>query len=577
MTVPIQPGPGRGYRIGGRYELTEPIATGGMARVWRAIDTVLGRPVAVKILHPHLATDQGFLIRFQREAVAAARLSHPSIVAIYDTVSHRLPSPTANPAADGIEAIVMELVDGQTLRDVLDRTPILPIEDVLHIGRQVAEALNAAHLGGVVHRDIKPSNILLCEDRRVMVTDFGIAKAGEDTDLTVTGTLLGTAKYLSPEQVRGEDVDPRSDLYALGVVLYEALAGVPPFKAETDAATALSRLHTDPLPLADHRPDAPVDLQRAVMRLLAREPDRRFDRALDVRAALSAIGTPDDGSPPLGHAATSLDPTLIENTTATNVLRRSPDQPDLDQYQHNDYQHNDVAEEPTVSESNGFVRSERSWLIPALVVLLLAGALMIAAALFSRSPLASSSNGGKSDPAASDASSDGAPSQIDQNSVGLAAVDERVEAGIVDATTFDPEGDGEEGPATVRLAFDGDDESAWRTETYNGPGFGGLKSGVGILLDLGGTADISAVELTTTTIAWSIDIYVGDDFTGPTAAWGAPVATARFTGDTNYDLDFPTAEGRFVLLWVTDHGISESRDDLALPAFRFELAEVSVS
>lgn len=178
-----------GSLLAGRYRLVSPIATGGMAQVWRAEDTVLGRHVAAKVLHPHLATDQAFLLRFQREAIAAARLSHRSIVQIFDTVSD-----------SGTEAIIMELLEGRTMRAVLDESGPLPVRDIIDIGVQISEALTEAHRGGVVHRDVKPSNILLCPDRRVMVTDFGIAKAGEDTDLTVTGTLLGTAKYLSPNR-----------------------------------------------------------------------------------------------------------------------------------------------------------------------------------------------------------------------------------------------------------------------------------------------------------------------------------------------------------------------------------------
>jgi len=205
MNQNIAPAPG--LRLAERYELVSLIATGGMAQVWQATDTVLGRPVAAKILHPHLATDRGFLVRFRREAVAAARLSHPGIVSIYDTVTQ-----------PGLEVIVMELVDGETLRSQLDSQGVMSVTEAADLGIQVADALSNAHAAGIVHRDIKPSNILMCRDDRIMVTDFGIAKAGEDTDLTVTGTLLGTAKYLSPEQVRGDASDPRSDLYSLGIV-----------------------------------------------------------------------------------------------------------------------------------------------------------------------------------------------------------------------------------------------------------------------------------------------------------------------------------------------------------------------
>ena len=266
---------GPGTRLGDRYQLQRPLASGGMAQVWVATDTVLDRTVAVKILHPHLATDAAFVVRFRREAVASARLSHPSIVAVFDTVS-----------GNGVEAMVMELIEGRTLRALLDDVGALPIDEALHVGISIASALDEAHRAGIVHRDIKPANIMVATDNRVLVTDFGIAKAGTDADLTVTGTLLGTAKYLSPEQVTGEPIDPRSDLYSLGVLLFEALTGNVPFRADTDAATALARLHQDPPALRTLRPNVPAELDAIVAKLMARRPDDRFTRASAVQEAL---------------------------------------------------------------------------------------------------------------------------------------------------------------------------------------------------------------------------------------------------------------------------------------------------
>ena len=198
-----------GSVLAGRYRFERRLAVGGMAEVWEAHDQVLDRPVAIKVLHPHLAGDQTFVERFRREAIAAARLTHPSIVAIYDTHS----------SDDGDEAIVMELVRGISLRRHLDDEGRLPAAEAVHIATRVAEALETAHRAGLVHRDIKPANILLCDDERVMVADFGIAKV-TDADHTTEGTVLGTAKYLAPEQVQGTAVDARTDLYSLGIVLY---------------------------------------------------------------------------------------------------------------------------------------------------------------------------------------------------------------------------------------------------------------------------------------------------------------------------------------------------------------------
>ena len=186
-----------GRLLAERYRLHRPIASGGMARVWEATDEVLTRRVAVKVLHPHLAADESFVRRFRAEAIAAARLTHPSIVSVYDTLS----------TDDGVNAIVMELVVGTTMRADLDQHGPMRLPSVLAIGTQVADALGAAHASGLVHRDVKPANILLSADGRVLVADFGIAKAAVGADLTSDGSMVGTAKYLAPEQVEGRPVD----------------------------------------------------------------------------------------------------------------------------------------------------------------------------------------------------------------------------------------------------------------------------------------------------------------------------------------------------------------------------------
>lgn len=258
-----------------RYEMRSQLAIGGMAEVWEANDLVLGRAVAVKILHPQFANDPTVRQRFHIEAVAAARLVDPTIVAIYDTVD-----------LDGCDAIVMELVRGRTLRDFLDERGALDPIEVIHIGAEVAAALAVAHKAGVIHRDIKPANILLSDDGRVLVTDFGIAKVLDEPDLTRTAQVLGTVKYLAPEQVEGGPVDGRTDLYALGAVLYEAVCGDAPFRAETPAALALARMHRDPTRPSLVLKEIPADLETTVMRAMSRAPGDRFASANDMRAAL---------------------------------------------------------------------------------------------------------------------------------------------------------------------------------------------------------------------------------------------------------------------------------------------------
>ncbi|MFM8862646.1 MAG: protein kinase domain-containing protein [Acidimicrobiia bacterium] len=266
-----------GRRLAGRYRIVRPIAAGGMAEVWEAHDETLGRPVAVKVLHPQFAADPTLRTRFHNEAVAAARVSDPRIVAILDTAD-----------LDGREAIVMELIRGRTLRDWLDERGALEPVEVVHIGAEVATALAVAHRAGIIHRDIKPANILLSDDGRVVVTDFGIAKVLDAPDLTRTAQVLGTVKYLAPEQVEGGPIDGRTDIYALGAVLYEMLCGEPPFRAETPAALALVRMHRDPTSPSAILPRVPVDLDHAIMRALARTPMDRWSTAADLRAALLA-------------------------------------------------------------------------------------------------------------------------------------------------------------------------------------------------------------------------------------------------------------------------------------------------
>jgi eukaryotic-like serine/threonine-protein kinase len=265
-----------GRRLGDRYLLQEPIASGGMATVWRATDEVLGRPVAVKILHDHLARDQDLLERFRLEAVAAARLSHPAVVRVFDTG-----------VDEEVCYIVMELFEGQTFSDVIDERGPLPPTEAADLVGQALQGLGHAHSEGVIHRDVKPSNILVHPDAGVKVTDFGIAKAAfAGGDLTTTGNLLGTARYLAPEQVGGGEVDARTDLYSMGIVLYEALTGRTPFQAESHLATASMRLTKEPAPPGTLRPGLPRPVETVVLTALARDPNERYQSADEMCSAL---------------------------------------------------------------------------------------------------------------------------------------------------------------------------------------------------------------------------------------------------------------------------------------------------
>jgi tRNA A-37 threonylcarbamoyl transferase component Bud32 len=281
-------------RLGGRYVIEEHVADGGMASVWMAMDDVLARRVAVKTLREDLAARQDFRERFHREAVAAARLNHPAIVSIFDTG-----------VDDGIAYIVMEYFDSRTLAEVAAGPGTLEVPEAIGLILPVLDALAYAHQSGLVHRDIKPGNILVGAANRVKVADFGLAKVLSGHDLTTTGKVLGTVRYLSPEQVRGDEVDPRSDLYSVGVVLYELIAGRAPFQAETDIATAMMRLTVDPVPLRSMVPGLPRPVEGAVLRALARAPEDRFPTAEAMRSALDRWAETEARPAPPAPAVTS--------------------------------------------------------------------------------------------------------------------------------------------------------------------------------------------------------------------------------------------------------------------------------
>ncbi len=280
-----------GRLIGGRYRLLAPLGEGGMATLWRAIDEQLDREVAVKLLRPQYGTDAGFAARFRQEARSAGSLSHPNIVPVYDY---------GTDAESGGQYIVMQLVEGHDLAAVLrERGPLEP-DEAVRIALGVASALEAAHRRGIVHRDVKPGNILI--DHDVKVTDFGIARAVSETSMTVTGTTLGSVHYFSPEQARGDEVTGASDVYSLGIVLYEMLTGRRPFEGDSAAGVALKRLTEDPLPPTTHAP-VPQALSAIVMRALERDPARRYPDAGSFAEALRVWQrTPDAPAVPPGAA-----------------------------------------------------------------------------------------------------------------------------------------------------------------------------------------------------------------------------------------------------------------------------------
>ncbi|GAA1054452.1 Stk1 family PASTA domain-containing Ser/Thr kinase [Dietzia natronolimnaea] len=272
------------HLLAGRYEIGEVLGFGGMSEVHRGRDTVLGRDVAVKIMRPELARDETFYQRFRREAQNSASLNHPSIVAIYDTGEER--------TDDGaLPYIVMELVEGDTIRDIVKMDGPLEVERALGVMADVCGALDFSHKKGIIHRDVKPANIMISRDGAVKVMDFGIARAVSDASSTLTNTssVLGTAQYLSPEQARGETVDARSDLYSAGCVLYEMVAGAPPFTGESPVAVAYQHVRESPQPPSAINPEVGRYVDAVVMQAMAKNPENRYDTAGDMRTDLLAV------------------------------------------------------------------------------------------------------------------------------------------------------------------------------------------------------------------------------------------------------------------------------------------------
>jgi eukaryotic-like serine/threonine-protein kinase len=284
--------------LGGRYRVERELGRGGMAKVFLGTDTVLGRTVAVKVLAPQFADDDGFVQRFRREAQAAASIGHPHIVSVFDTGSD-----------DGVHYIVMEYVEGRTLAEFLAGGGRILPDRAIDIAMDVCRALEAAHAQGVIHRDIKPGNIMLNPRGEVKVTDFGIARVTTTADTVAqTAAILGTASYLSPEQAQGLPVDGRSDIYSLGCVLFEMVTGRPPFLGDSPVAVASKQVLEQPVPPSKLNPDVTADLDAVILRALAKNPANRYQSAEEMRADLERArrGLPVDATPLLAAGTTQV-------------------------------------------------------------------------------------------------------------------------------------------------------------------------------------------------------------------------------------------------------------------------------
>ncbi len=488
--------------IAGRYHLEEPIASGGAAVVWRAYDENLSRSVALKLLHPHHATDAVVVGRFERESRSAAQLNHPNAVRIYDTGRD-----------DELVFLVMEHVDGPSLREVLKTHGSLDPTVVAAIGEQVASALGEAHAHGLVHRDVKPANILLAADGTVKVTDFGIAKAlsGADATLTNPGTVIGTAAYVAPEQLEGGSVDARADVYALGVVLYECLTGHPAFQGDTPTATAAMRLTHDLIPPRQVRADVPRALDDVVVRAIRRARNERFEDGNAMAATLASLvaSKPSDVS--------------------ASLVDRPDGKPGLPY---------DIEQRPL----SGPIPATRREYARRLGAAFLGGLVLTLVAWFATQAMQ------EEDPLA-----------------------ERVTYAPDSSDVFDPANpEGGDNDTEAAQASDDDLTTSWSTDGYEQADFGGEKEGIGLVFDLGGPREVRDVVIEQPSGGLDVEVYASDErpvSEAGLAAWGEPLAS--FT-DTRSSQEAPISpvERRYWLVWVTGLSASSEGD------YRAEIAEV---
>jgi eukaryotic-like serine/threonine-protein kinase len=606
--------------LGGRYRLVVPIARGGMADVWEGHDEILSRPVAVKLLQAHLAEDGVFLERFRREAVTAARLAHPGVVSTFDT---------------GVDAgtayIVMELVRGSTLRQLLNEQGRLPPWLAVAITRQIADVLMYAHQAGLVHRDIKPANVLLTDDGwgglRVKVTDFGIAKAGSGLggDLTRTGIVLGTPKYLSPEQISGKEPDARADLYSLGIVLFEMVAGSPPFVGTTDMATALAHLNDRPPRLSSRAPDAPPALDRLVADLLAKDPQRRVPAAQALRQRLDGLNLwppsadGDNGRRARRHRDPHGAPTGSPSTPSVPVpqsslpYRAGPGRPPGGQTG----PAGPPGGPPAPAGPGGRVPA------PAALTAVLAaeashpdaspvgnprvgypGAANRAATTSGRTPTSLNPAAGLDPRAVPGPPGRGAPPSPTKRArrrrgpgllvLGLVLVGAAV-AAVLLTVRPDPStsgGGGGGGATSHRIAsvspfmlsgrpddpqglpylYDGNTATAWHTDQYRTAVFGNLYPGLGLDIQLTATGTVHHLLVNSPTTGWAAQTYVSNTAVAsgqPVSAWGHPTDTRTgISGSVTFNLQ--GRRGQWVLLWLTHLSA-------AGPPFQVSINEITVT
>jgi eukaryotic-like serine/threonine-protein kinase len=429
--------------IAGRYELLELVGSGGMSSVWKAHDRLLDRTVAIKVLHEQFTADEEYVERFRREARSVAQVSHPNIVTVIDRGED-----------EGRQFIVFEYIEGENLKERIERSGRLAVRDALVMALQMGRALAFAHDRGLVHRDVKPQNVLLNDDGQAKMTDFGIARSVDVEGVTITGTVLGTSEYIAPEQARGQRVDALTDVYSLGVVLYELLTGSVPFQGENFVAIALRHVNEPAPSVLERRPDVPPRVAFAVERAMAKNPHERFQSM-------------DEFVDELEDALADMDPSSEQAT----MISRRPVTP---------------APSPARRAERRQRRRRRGGILWPIVAVL---AVLAIAGLAALAAIELRDGGGSASPT-------GAAVTLR----GLSAYDP-------------PPGDGVEHDDEAPRATDRDPATYWTTETYND--FSNSKEGVGLVLDATQTVEVGTITVTSDTPGFQAEIRTGDSPEGP--------------------------------------------------------------
>ncbi len=492
-----------GTVLSGRYRLEAKLGSGGMSTVYLARDQTLDRPVAVKVMHREMSEQADQLERFRQEARSVAKFSHPNVVSVIDAGED-----------GGHPYIVFEYIEGETLKQRISRNGALDPQEAIAYAIEIARGLAVAHARNMVHRDIKPQNILIDAEGRAKLTDFGISRQLEQDGMTATGRVLGTTDYVAPEQAMGRKVDLRTDIYSLGVVLYEMLIGQVPFAADSQVGVAMKHVNEELPDVQRRRPDVSAAVALVVERATAKDPAERYQQVSEMI---------DDLSTALEVEAARAGSTTGE---ATSVL--------------------DAVPPPKRKLSS---RARWSW-VAIVAILVVVGGTLLAVQLISSGNF----GGGGAE------KGNGKPIQISS------------------ATDYDPEGDGEEVPNKVELAVDGDPTgTAWETEHYESDTFAGTKTGpdpgVGIYVTTTSPAKPTKMIVRTPTPGWDAEVFAASS--GPPeelSGWGEPVGTAVDASSTQ-EIDLSVSEpATYFLLWFNK--ASEAHDQFG--GYQVEISDINL-